>query len=381
MAKHLKGTGDDSFLFNQTHNTMSYNEYKIQDLGFNEDLSEFRSSQKLESLIVGRVALEHKDRYLILSERGEMECELIGNLRYTAQDKSDLPAVGDWVAINEYDVGKGLIHAIYPRKNELQRQAVGRYGEIQIIATNIDFGIIVQSVNRDYSLNRLERYITICHTAKIDPIIVLNKIDLIEQEHLESLLGEIGNRVKGVIVLAVSNLTGKGLEQVKALMQPGKTYCMLGSSGVGKSTLINSISGETIMKTGEISETIDRGKHVTTHRELIVLEAGGIIIDNPGMREVGLADSSAGLELTFEEIYELANKCKFNDCSHVNEKGCAVISAVESGDLSEEMYEHFMKLEREQAHFTATVHEKRRKEKAFGKMVKQVMKEKSTYKR
>lgn len=350
---------------------MKKGEYTNKDLGFREYLSQYRIDNNLDSFTVGRVILEHKERYVVLTEQGEINCELIGNIRFTAQSRSDLPAVGDWVALNEYDADKGLIHAVYPRENVLERQAVGRNGEKQIIASNIDYGLIVQSVNRDYSINRLERYITICHAAHIQPLIILTKVDLIEQKRLDDILREVQNRMKNVAVVAISNLTGEGLDQIKPFIKAGKTYCLLGSSGVGKSTLINSLTGNSTMKTGAISESIDRGKHVTTHRELIVLETGGVIIDNPGMREVGITDDSSGLEMTFEQIYELAVDCKFNDCSHQNEKGCAVLAALASGELNEETYENFMKLEREQAHFSATVHEKRKRDKAFGKMVKQ----------
>ena len=350
--------------------------YNIKDLGFNQDLSRYRSENNLKSFKTGRVVLEHKERYAVRTEQGETDCELIGNLRFTAQNRSDLPAVGDWVALNEYDTAKGLIHAVYPRMNVLERQAVGRNGERQIIASNIDYGLIVQAVNRDYNINRLERYLTICHSANIEPVIILNKIDLIEQEQRNHILNEVSHRIKDIPVFTVSNLTGEGLNQVKTMIKAGKTYCLLGSSGVGKSTLMNNLIGNSIMKTGEISQAIDRGKHVTTHRELIVLDSGGIIIDNPGMREVGITDSSSGLELTFEQLYELAEDCRFNDCSHQIEKGCAILAAIDSGELKEETYQNFMKLEREQAHFSATIHEKRKKEKAFGKMIKQIVKQK-----
>ena len=355
---------------------MNKREYHIDDLGYKDHLSQYRSDQNLESFEVGRVTSEHKERYIVLTEKGEITCELLGNLRFTAQSRSDLPAVGDWVALNVYDSEKGLIHAVFPRDNVLERQAIGRSGEKQIIASNIDYGLIVQSINRDYSINRLERYITICHSADIEPIIILNKIDLLQEVQLNEILSEVNERIKGVTVMAISNVTGEGLDQLRPLIITGKTYCLLGSSGVGKSTLINSLAGTEIMKTGAISESIDRGKHVTTHRELMVLESGGIIIDNPGMREVGITDSSLGLEMTFEQIHDLAHLCKFNDCTHHNEKGCAVLDALDSGELNEATYENYLKLEREQAHFSASVHEKRRKDKAFGKMVKQVMNQK-----
>ncbi len=360
---------------------MTKQEYTITDLGFNNKLNEYRSNNNLESYNTGRIILEHKERYVALSEQGEIDCELLGNLRYGAQSRTDLPAVGDWVAINRYDVDKGLIHGVYPRTNVLERQAVGRTGEKQIIAANIDYGLIMQSVNRDYSINRVERYVTICHSSNIHPIIILSKIDLIKQEELNEILNELNNRIKGISILTLSNITGEGLDIVKSLIEEGKTYCLLGSSGVGKSSLINGLTGGSLMKTAAISKSIDRGKHVTTHRELIVLDDGGVIIDNPGMREVGITESTSGLEMTFEEIYDLAEECKFNNCTHQKEKSCAVVAAVDSGELSKETYENFMKLQREQAHFSSTIHEKRKKDKAFGKMVKEVMKHKRAKKR
>ena len=355
---------------------MTKQEYDIKDLGFKEYLSEFRTSNNLISFQIGRVTLEHKERYVVLTAQGEVNCELMGNLRFTAASRSDLPVVGDWVALNTYDTDKGLIYSVYPRENILERQAVGRNGEKQIIASNIDYGLVVQSVNRDHSINRLERYITICHTANIQPIIILNKMDLIEQQQLGDMLNTIKYRLKGIPVFAISNVTGEGLEHIKSLIRVGKTYCLLGSSGVGKSTLINSLTGNSIMKTGAISKAIDRGRHVTTHRELIVLKTGGVVIDNPGMREVGITDSPLGLEMTFEQIHELAGDCKFNNCSHQHEKGCAIRAALDSGALDEDTYDNFTKLEKERAHFSATVHEKRKKDKAFGKMIKQVMRRK-----
>lgn len=356
---------------------MTIKNYNISDLGYDNSLKKYRQDNNLGEFSVGRIILEHRERYVVLNEHGEVDCELIGNLRFTARNRSDLPAVGDWVAFSEYDTQKGLIHAIYPRKSILERQAVGRNGEKQIIASNVDFGLILQTANRDFNINRLERYITICNNSNIEPIIILNKIDLIEQEQLNELLGQIKSRVTGIRIIPISNMTGEGIDLIKSIVQKGKTYCLLGSSGVGKSTLINRLAGNNLMETGNISKAIDRGKHVTTHRELIVLETGGVIIDNPGMREVGITDSSVGLKMTFEQIYELAKECKFNDCKHQSEKGCAILEALESGKLNEATYENYLKLEREQAHFSATVHEKRKKDKAFGKMVKQYVNQKN----
>jgi ribosome biogenesis GTPase len=231
---------------------------------------------------------------------------------------------------------------------------------------------IIQSVNRDFTVNRLERYLTICYDGGIQPIILLSKIDLIDSERLTELLEIIKARITDIPVIPLSNVNGFGVTEINMLMQEGKTYCLLGSSGVGKSSLINALSGNPIMKTGEISSQIDRGKHVTTHRELIVLPNRAIIIDNPGMREVGISDASEGLSTTFETIEILAEQCKFRNCTHTNESGCAILEAIQSGDLSNAAYENFKKMEREQAHFTATVKEKRDRDRKFGKMVNEV---------
>lgn len=347
----------------------------LQDIGYNVALEKYGKVHNLDSFDVGRVVLEHKDRYVVKTATEELDAELIGNLRFTAESRYDLPAVGDWVAISEYDENKALIHAVYPRHSILERQAVGKSAETQIIATNIDFGLIVQSVNRDFSINRLERYLTICNTAKVTPIIVLSKIDLIDEQTLSALLDEIKERIKEVQVIAISNQSHVGLDEVKAIIRKGKTYCLLGSSGVGKSTLLNQLTGKELMDTASISERIDRGKHVTTHRELIVLEDGGILIDNPGMRELGITDASAGLEITFDEIIELAQSCKFNNCTHSNEDGCAILDAVESGEVDADSYANFQKMEKERVFFESSVAEKKKKDKNFGKMIREVKKQ------
>lgn len=342
----------------------------LQDLGYDPQLDQYRQDKGLDSFEVGRVISEHKERYGVKTPEKEYDGEIIGNLRFSAQSRADFPAVGDWVAFSEYDDHKVLIHAVFPRKTMIERQAVGKHGEKQIIATNIDYGFIIQAVDRDFSMNRMERYLTICHTAKVAPIIILNKIDLIEEIDLNQLIASVQERIPGVPVVPISNTSQQGIEDLKALIEKGKTYCLLGSSGVGKSTLVNNLLGKQLMETSAISASSNRGRHVTSHRELAVLENGGILIDNPGMREVGIADASLGLEITFERIVELAQDCKFKDCSHQTETGCAVLAALESGALEEPFYENYLKMEREKEHFESTIAEKRKKDKDFGKMVK-----------
>jgi len=349
---------------------------KLEDLGYNSTFEKYRIENNLIAFDVGRVILEHKDRYVVKSSEGEFESELLGNLRFKAEDRADLPAVGDWVAISPYDDDKAIIHAIYPRHSIIERQAVGRSGQKQIIAANIDYGLIMLAVNRDFNINRVERYLTICNASNVMPIVVLSKIDLIDDEELQSLLDQLKDRLSDVPIIAISNYSQEGIKKLNAHIQSGKTYCLLGSSGVGKSTLLNTLTGKELMETGEISESIDRGKHVTSHRELILLEDGGIIIDNPGMREVGITSSNTGLEMTFDNIFSLSENCSFNDCSHTNEVGCAILEAMEEGTIDEDSYNNFQKMVREQEHFETSEHERRRKRKNMSKLIRRVIKNK-----
>ncbi|TYP99112.1 ribosome biogenesis GTPase [Tenacibaculum adriaticum] len=342
----------------------------LEDLGYTPFFENYRKDQNLDTFNVGRVISEHKERYVVKTTESEYDAEIIGNLRYSAQKRSDFPAVGDWVAISEYDDDKVFIHAVFPRTTIIERQAVGKHGEKQIIATNIDVAFIVQAVDRDFNINRIERYLTICNASNVQPIIVLNKIDLISDTELKTLIHEVEERIQQVPIIAISNETQKGIELIEKCIHKGKTYCLLGSSGVGKSTLLNNLSGKQLMKTNTISTSTSKGRHVTTHRELIVLKNGGILIDNPGMREVGIADASSGLEKTFETIIELAKECKFKDCTHTIEAGCAVLEAVNNGEIDTDSYENYLKMEKEKEHFESTVAEKRKKDKDFGKMVK-----------
>ena len=351
----------------------------IKELGYKEDLEKYRTEQNLDSFDLGRVVSEHKERYVVKTAMNEYDSELIGNLRFTAESRYDFPAVGDWVAFSEYDEGKALIHAIYPRSSIIERQAVGQKGQIQIIATNIDFGLIVQAVDRDFNLNRLERYLTICNASNVKPVIVLSKIDLISVSELESITDQISQRTKDVPIIPVSNQTS-GYAKLETVIKEGITYCLLGSSGVGKSTLLNSLSGKLQMKTGEISSSVNKGRHITSHRELIVLNSGGILIDNPGMREVGIADTSSGLETTFETIIGYAQNCRFIDCTHMHEKGCAVLAALEKGEIDKDSYANYQKMEKEKMHFESDAMERKKKDKDFGKMIKNVKKQRKNNK-
>ncbi len=349
----------------------------LEELGYNQQFEAFRIEQKLDDFEIGRIITEHKERFTVKTIQGEYEAEITGNMRFSAVSREDFPAVGDWVALTTYDSNSAIIHKILPRYSIIKRQAVGHLGEIQIIATNIDYAFLIQAADRDFNINRLERYLTICYSSNVNPIILLNKIDLIDEHRLNELLESIKLRIKDVPIIAISNQTQNGYETIRKTFEKGKTYCMLGSSGVGKSTFLNNLSGKNIMKTNLISQSTSKGRHITSYRELIVLNSGGILVDNPGMREVGIADTANGLETTFDKIISLSLKCKFKDCTHTTETGCSVIEAVDKGEIEKSSFENYIRLEREKAHFESTAEERRKKDKEFGKMIKNYKKDMS----
>jgi len=348
---------------------------KLEELGYNDKLEKLRIEYNLKDFEIGRVISEHRERYIVKTEQGEFDAEITGNLRFSSKSREDFPAVGDWVALSIHDSNFSIIHSILPRYSVISRQAVGKFGEIQIIASNIDYALLVQAADRDFNINRLERYLTICNSSKVIPIIVLSKIDLIDKHRAAEIVENIKDRIKDVPILAISNESQAGYDKIISIIEKGKTYCVLGSSGVGKSTLLNNLSGKSLMRTDSISQSTNKGRHITSHRELIILENGGILVDNPGMREVGIVDSTSGLEITFDLITKYSQNCKFKDCTHTNERDCSVIEAVEKGQIDRASFENYLKMKREKAHFDLSVVERRKKDKDFGKMIKNYKKD------
>jgi ribosome biogenesis GTPase len=348
----------------------------LLDLGFNNELSAYVTDNELSNFSIGRVTQEHRERYVVSDGNNEFDAVITGNLRFSANSRADFPAIGDWVAMTTYDSDQAIIHKILPRRSILERQAVGKFGEIQIISANIDVAFIIQAINNNFSINRLERYLTICYSANIEPVLVISKIDLSSEKEIQYAIDDLEIRDRKVKYILLSNITLKGLDQILNFIQTGKTYCVVGSSGVGKSTLINNLLNKNILKTGQISHSTNKGRHVTDHRELFVLENGGIIIDTPGMRELGVIDNTEGIKTTFQEIFDISLKCKFPDCKHINETGCAVIEALNKGIIDKDSYDNYQKIHKEQERFQTTIAEKRKKDKVFGKMIKNYYKDK-----
>lgn len=347
---------------------------KIEDLGWDEFFESGRAKLGSDIFQVARVVAESRGAYRVKNAEGEYLAKITGKHIFKSVSREDYPAVGDWVAISELEEKKAVIHSILPRKTVMKRKYSGK-NETQIIATNIDVAFVIESVDRDYSLNRFERFFAIAGDGGIMPAIILNKIDLISKEELDLRLVQIKDRFKDIDVILTSALAEEGLDELKKYIEKGKAYCFLGSSGVGKSSLINKLLGKDEIRIGGIGPRSGRGKHITTAREMYFLENGGIVIDNPGVREVGMTDVGVGIDSLFDEIIILAKKCKFANCTHVHEPGCEVLSALRSGKLDEGKYSNYIGLKEEADHYGMTEFEKREKNRQFGKFVKKAKKE------
>lgn len=350
----------------------------LNEWGFNDSLSAYAEEHFSEEFSVGRVIAEQKDRYTLIISSGKIEAEVTGNLRFSAQSKSDFPVVGDWVVLMLFE-NFGIIHEIIPRLTLLERKSVGKKTETQPIASNVDVAFVVMSMTEDFNLNRLDRYLTIIHESKIRPIILLSKMDLVPPDEIEEKVHLVSDR-SSATTIAIDNLAESGYDKLKPYIIPGETYCVIGSSGVGKTTLINHLANRQA-ETKNLSESTHKGMHTTTSRELVQIQNGGLLIDTPGMREIGIGGSAVGLSMAFSDITELAQSCKFADCTHFDEPGCAVLKAIQSGTLDPEVFDNFLKLEKESAHFQTTLVEKRKKDKAMGKMYKEVINFKKRTKR
>jgi len=319
---------------------------QLLSIGWNSRLDIQFQPHAQAGLSPARVAAAHRDLCILLTESGELSAEVSGRFRLQTALTSGFPAAGDWVAASlRPQEGKATIHAVLPRSSAFTRKAAGERVQEQVIAANIDTAIIVMGLDGDYNLKRLERYLTLAWGSGAVPLVVLNKSDLCEDPDGRRL--EVEAAAIGVTVLLTAAEPGQGLGELHTRLAPGTTAALLGSSGVGKSTILNRLLGERHMDTAAVREDDSRGRHTTTHRELVVLPSGAMVIDNPGLREVGLWGDEEALEGSFPDVEELARSCRFSDCRHDGEPGCAVRRAVADGSLAPERFESWRKLQRE----------------------------------
>ncbi|MDD8019104.1 MAG: ribosome small subunit-dependent GTPase A [Bacteroidota bacterium] len=301
--------------------------------------------------VIARIAAEHKGRYSILYNNDVVPAEVTGKFMFDAETRKDYPAVGDFVAVQMYDDNNmGMIHHILPRKTFISRKTSGKEIEEQLIAANIDIAFIVQGLDHNFNLRRLERFLVVVREGGARPIILLSKTDLLSDQELAEKISQVKVIAGESPVIAYSAKTLIHIEEIKKIISPDTTVCFVGSSGVGKSTLINRFVGKELLFTQEVREEDSRGRHTTTRRELIMLKNGGYVIDTPGIRELGLWTNSGSIAETFADIAELAAHCKFTDCTHVHEPNCAVLRAIEDEKISRERYESYLKLRREAAY-------------------------------
>jgi ribosome biogenesis GTPase / thiamine phosphate phosphatase len=348
---------------------------ELKTLGFDRWFEGKRSEALRPDCNMARVTAVHRDSYLVRNENSEVLAELAGSFAYSAESSINLPSVGDWALVHYHNADTfAIIHGLLPRKSFLRRKTPGKKIDYQMIAVNIAFALIVQSCDSDFNLRRLERYLVMANEGHIEPILLLTKSDLVSPEKLEQRISEVRRANIKCKVLSLSNVTGFGVDHVRQLLEPGKTYCLVGSSGVGKTTLLNHIIGLDLFKTNTVRASDGKGRHTTAQRQLIVLDHGAMVIDTPGMRELGNIGVSSGLEESFSDIWSLSKTCRFTNCTHTQEAGCALLVAIENGTLHADRYQSYLKLVKESEYNELSYVEKRRKDKKFGQFVKTAMK-------
>jgi ribosome biogenesis GTPase len=314
--------------------------HSLQDLGWCEFFEKQSRQRQSDELVRARVSEENRGLYKVLTENGESWAELRGKLRHEATSREMLPAVGDWVLVGKHGT-RATIHFVFERRSTFSRKSAGKKTEEQIVAANVDTVLLVSSLNREFNARRIERYLTLAWESGARPVLVLNKSDLCET--VSELCAHAENAAMGAHLVVASVVSGEGVAELRTIVRTGGTTALLGSSGVGKSSLINAILGREMQATREVRESDDRGRHTTTSRQLIVVPGGGVLLDTPGMRELQLWDASEGIGHAFADVRQLAKGCKFRDCSHQDEPGCAVRDA-----MDEERLANYHKLQREE---------------------------------
>ena len=346
----------------------------LKTLGWNSFFENQFVEYKKSGLVPGRIVVENKNNYLVLTDHREIIAEISGKLMFTAESNSELPKVGDWVALSVFDKeSNGVIHNVLERETKVSRRAAGKTSDEQVIITNVDFIFIVQSLDNNFNINRLERYLVTVFQSGAEPIVILSKADLCND--VDSKINEIRKSYPDIKIMAISSFENTGINELMNIIESGKTYAFLGSSGVGKSTIINKLVGADIQKTTEVRTSDNKGKHTTTKRELIILPGKGMLIDTPGMRGLKLWSADEGMTNTFTEFGEFEEKCKYSDCTHTHETGCAVIDAVNNNLIPSNRYENYLKMRKELRYLESRIDQKvyleeKRKAKELSRFIK-----------
>jgi len=349
----------------------------LEILGFDSWCQSAFESHERPGWVFGRVLTVNRTNWIINDGVSEIRSELTGRLNYSAESPLDRPAVGDWVVAQCFDDHTfAVIDEVLPRKTILKRKAAGATVDYQVLATNVDTLLIVQSCDQDFNVRRLERYLVMARDGDVRPILLLSKVDQVSDEELQVLITAVAKLDSELEIVSFSTLENINMEAVTALLAPQKTFCLMGSSGVGKTTLLNSLLGDEAFETGDVRESDHRGRHTTTSRHLVALDNGALLIDTPGIRELGTIGAETGIGDTFSDILNLSNSCRFSDCHHETDSGCAVRSAIESGDLDEDRFKSFQKLQRETVRNEMSLAERRKKDKDLGKFYKSVIQSK-----